>query len=204
MGLGCFAWRTLTQEQAFRATDLSQNRSLLNLDGSITRENEKLDKLTSSVEGITASVAQSTSRMDEFSDQVGAGRREVDGWLARLIRVEGNLRDRQHGRPQATAMVTPMPIPPLRGVLGEASMSNPHTHQVDTAIPLPGGSLGHRNLQGELDYWMVPRMLPSGERFFKVQPYGTTSLGVQVHSIDDGMDYILTPRGGWMEALGER
>ena len=49
---------------------------------------------------------------------------------------------------------------------------------------------------------MVPRMLPSGERVVKVMPYGTNSLGIKVHSIDDGMDYILTPQGGWMEALG--
>lgn len=51
---------------------------------------------------------------------------------------------------------------------------------------------------------MVSRMLPSGERFVKVQPYGTNSLGIKVHSIDDGMDYILIPQGGWMEALGSR
>jgi hypothetical protein len=69
------------------------------------------------------------------------------------------------------------------------------------SIPMPINSVAHHNFQGEIDYWLVSRMLPSGERLVKVQPFGANSLGIKVHSIDDGMDYILTTQGSWMEAL---
>jgi len=47
-------------------------------------------------------------------------------------------------------------------------------------------------------------MLPSGQLMVKVRPYGTNSLGVKVHSLDDGVDYILTSQGDWMEALEQQ
>jgi hypothetical protein len=77
-------------------------------------------------------------------------------------------------------------------------MAKPHSHPVDVSIPLSGG-FAHRNEQGEIDYWIMPRSLPSGEFSVKVQPYGASALGVLVHDIDDGNDYILTPQGGWTE-----
>lgn len=60
------------------------------------------------------------------------------------------------------------------------------------------GTLAHQNPKGELDYWLVARVLASGERLVKVEPYGTSSLGIKVHSLEDGVDYILTPQGDWL------
>ncbi len=81
-----------------------------------------------------------------------------------------------------------------------ASPQHPHIHQFDTSIPMPPGTVTHRSL-GLVDYWLVPRLFSSGERMVKVQPYGTNSLGVKVHSLEDGLDYILTPSGQWTAAL---
>jgi hypothetical protein len=203
---GYFAWRTLKQEDTFREVGLSQSRSLLNLATSIADGNTKVDGLTKSVEGVTASLAQSTSKIGEFSDQLGQRQNEVQDLYARLRGVEIAVRKSQEVRPPLIDATAPAPSAmghrPVAS-LG-ASPSNPHIHEFDLSIPMPGGTLAHLNFQRQVDYWMVPRMLPSGERFIKVEPYGTNSLGVKVHSIDDGMDYILTPKGGWMEGLGEQ
>jgi len=45
-------------------------------------------------------------------------------------------------------------------------------------------------------------MFLSGERYVKVLPYGTNGIGVKVHNMEDGADYIVTPQGGWTDALG--
>jgi hypothetical protein len=142
--------------------------------------------------------------MNDLSTKLELVGSEVDRSRSEVHGVEAILRNRQPINPQVTDIHAGALSGPSRPVSVRASVSNPHVHQLDTTIPIPSGSLAHQDLQGEIDYWMVPRMFPNGERFVKVQPYGTISLGVQVHSIDDGMDYILTPQGGWLDALGDR
>jgi hypothetical protein len=205
IGSSYFAWRTLKQEDALQQIGLSQNRSLLNLAISVTNGNAKVNALTKSVEAVTATLAQSSSQINVFSDQLGQRQNEMQYLEDRLHGVEIALRKSQQVRSQATTdTVTPLTIGQRASVSWAASSSRLHTHQVDMSIPMPGGALAHINSQHELDYWMVSRMLPLGERTVKVQPYGTNSLGVKVHSLDDGMDYILTPQGGWMEGLEQQ
>jgi len=203
---GYFAWRTLKQENAFREVGLSQSRSLLNLAASIADGNAKVNGLTKSVENVTASLSQSTLKIGEVSDQLGQRRNEMQDLYARLRGVEIAVRKSQQVTPPLADAKALSPLAmghrPVASLA--ASPSNPHVHEFDLSIPMPGGTLAHLNFQRQMDYWMVPRMLPSGERFVKVEPYGTNSLGVKVHSIDDGTDYILTPKGGWMEGLGEQ
>jgi hypothetical protein len=204
IGFGYFAWKTLAREQVAGETNLLQNRSLLSLTASIGDEQAQLHKLTRSLDGMTTSVAQSTSRMNDLSTKLELVGSEVDRSKSEVHGIEAILRNRQTINPQVTGIRAVAPGGPSRPVSVQASVSNPHIHQVDTTIPIPNGSLAHQDRQGEIDYWMVPRMFPNGERFVKVQPYGTISLGIQLHSIDDGMDYILTPQGGWLDALGDR
>jgi len=206
IGFAFFAWRTMKREDSLQEVSLSENRSILNLAVSVATGNAKVTALTKSIEAITASLAQSTSKIGEFSDQLGEHRNEMQDFYARLHSIEIAMRRSQQVRPPPTDAIASAPLPmghrPVTSLA--ASPSHPHTHEFDLSIPRPEGAVAHHNFQGETDYWMVPRMLPSGERFVKVEPYGTNSLGVKVHSIDDGMDYILTPKGGWVEGLGEQ
>ena len=75
-------------------------------------------------------------------------------------------------------------------------VSGQHSHPVDLSIPLPTGFTAHRNGQDDIDYWMVPQV---GEFAVRVHPYGASALGVLVHGMDDGKDYIVTEQGGWTE-----
>ncbi|HMJ22906.1 MAG TPA: hypothetical protein VK513_13400, partial [Terriglobales bacterium] len=166
----------------------------------------KVAGLAKSIEAVTASLAQSTSKIGEFSDQFGQRQKEMQDFYARLHRVEIAMRKSQQVSPPLADAIAVSPLAMGHGPITSptASPSNRHTHEFDLSIPLPDGSVAHHNSQDETDYWLVPRVLSSGGHFARVEPYGTNSLGVKVHSIDDGMDYILTPKGGWVEGLGEQ
>jgi hypothetical protein len=198
---GYFAWRTVTQEKMLNEVSLSQDKSLLNLTASVANGNAKVNALTHSVEAVTAVLAQSTSKMGEFSDLLGQRRNELQSLDARIRIIEFTLRKSEQARPHAIDAMRSSTLQERSSFSRAASPSNPHEHSIDMSIPMPDSSVAHHNFQGEVDYWLVPRMFSSGARMVKVQPYGANSLGIKVHSIDDGMDYILTPQGSWMEAL---
>jgi len=205
IGFAFFAWRTMKQEDSLQEVSLSQNRSLLNLSVSVATGNAKVTGLAKSIEAVTASLAQSTSQLGGFSEQLSQRRNEMQDFYARLHSVEIAMRRSQQVSPPLTHTIAPSPSAMPRGTTTStsptASPSNPHTHEFDLSIPLPDGSAAHHNSQDETDYWLVPRVLPSGGHFARVEPYGTTSLGVKVHNMEDGKDYIVTPQGGWTESL---
>ena len=201
IGFGYFAWRTLKQESALYEGSLSHDRSLLNLASSVAKGNVKVNGLTKSIEAVTASLAQSSSQIGDFSNQLGQRQNEMQGLYSRLHSVEVAVRKSPQVKPQETDANTALAMGHRPPASQSAPLSDPHIHEFDMSIPMPGGALAHQNSQREMDYWMVPRMQPSGERLVKVMPYGTNSLGIKVHSIDDGMDYILTPQGSWMETI---
>jgi hypothetical protein len=203
IGFAFFARRTMTQEDSLEEFSLSQTRSLQNLALSVAAGNTKVTGLAKSIEAVTASLAQSSSKIGEFSDQLGQRQNEMQDFYARLHRVEIAMRKSQEVSPPLTHTIAPLAMGhgTMTSTSPTASPSNPRTHEFDLSIPLPDGSVAHHNSQGETDYWMVPRVLPSGEHYVKVEPYGTTSLGVKVHNMEDGREYILTPQGGWTESL---
>jgi uncharacterized protein YoxC len=78
-----------------RVTNQLQHRTLLDLTRSMEHEQATLNKMTNSVEGLTASVAQLTSRTNRFSEQLDAEQREMDDLTARLQSVEAKTRNNQ-------------------------------------------------------------------------------------------------------------
>src|SRR5882757_3587978 len=63
LGFSYFSARTLKQQNVLQEDGLSQNRSLLNLAVSVTNGNAKVDGLTRSVGAVTATLAQSSSKI---------------------------------------------------------------------------------------------------------------------------------------------
>jgi len=197
LGFGYFSARTLKQQNVLQEGGLSQNRSLLNLAVSVANGNAKVDGLTRSVEAVTATLAQSSSKIGEVASQLGQRGNQIQELNSRLQAVEIAFRKAQQAKLQANDTTMSATIqPPL--VSPTASMTSSHSHRVDASIPMPAGTLAHQNPKGEVDYWLVARVLASGERLVKVEPYGTSSLGVNVHSLEDEIDYTLTPQGEWL------
>ena len=200
IGFGFLSVRTLTQQEALRNLGMSQERALLNLALSVANGNAKVNGLSQSVESVTAALAESSSKIGEFSSQLGRRENQIQDLNSRLQTMEVDLRKAQQVRWHANDTTASLPTIQPPSVSSTELLANSHLHQIDASIPMPAGALGHQNSRGELDYWLVTRLLPSGERFAKVQPYGTSSFGVKVHSLEDGTDYTLTPEGDWVNA----
>jgi uncharacterized phage infection (PIP) family protein YhgE len=179
---------------------MSRDRALLNLAVSIANGNVKVNGLSQSIEALAAALAKSSSKIGDFSNQLGQRGNQIQALDSRLQTMEVTLRKAQQVRSQANDRAVSLTTTQPPSALPTALLANSHSHQIDASIPMPAGTLGHQNSQGELDYWLVFRVLPSGERAVKVKPYGTSSFGVKVHNIEDGRDYTLTPQGEWVNA----
>jgi hypothetical protein len=204
VGFGFFSWTVLKRENTLQQASLSQNRLLQDLSTYVASSDEKIAGLMTSVHDATGALAKSASRINGFSDEFREHQNEMQALYARLHGVEIAFRKNQPLPRQLSTPHTPQTIDQRPSLSSPASPWNPHTHEIDMSIPLPNGCIAHHNFQQETDYWLAPRMLPSGERMVKVQPYAVNSLGVKVHDIDDGMDYILSPEGHWLESLERR
>jgi septal ring factor EnvC (AmiA/AmiB activator) len=100
-GFAYFAWISLKHEKTLEIARLSQDRSLQNLAASVASGNTKVDALTRSVEVVTANLVQSSSRIGEFSNQLGQRQNELQYLDARIRRVEFDLRKSQQSPVQA-------------------------------------------------------------------------------------------------------
>ena len=194
-----FAWRTHAQERVFEQTAHQQDEALSKLADAISGQDKQVTDMSKSVENATKSLAV---QVGELTGNLETRRNQMDTIQSRLQGLEVTLRNQQR-----TAVVQPPPVQSERTALAAvaptswaASPQHPHDHQFDTSIAMPAGALAHQS-HGAVDYWMVPRMFISGERVVKVLPFGVNSIGVKVHNIEDGMDYILLPTGQWTAAL---
>jgi hypothetical protein len=201
IGFGFFSWTVLKRQNTLQQVSLAQSRSLQDLSTYVASSGTKIAGLMTSVHDATGALANSASRINEFSDEFREHQNEMQALYARLHGVEIAVQKNQPLAQQPSSPHPPQTINQRPSLSSPASPLNPHTHEIDMSIPLPDGCIAHHNSQQETDYWLAPRMLPSGERLVKVQPYGVNSLGVKVHDIDDGMDYILSPEGHWLEGL---
>lgn len=201
IGFSFFSWTILKRQNTLQQVSLSQNRSLQDLSTYVAGTDAKIAGLMTSVHEASGALANSASRINDFSDEFRQHQNEMQALYARLRGVEIAVRKSRPLPRQLFTPHTPQTINERPSLSSPASPWNPHTHEINMSIPLPAGCVAHHNFQHETDYWLAPRMLPSGERMVKVEPYAVNSLGVKVHDIDDGMDYILGPEGHWLESL---
>jgi hypothetical protein len=196
---GYFSAQTAKKQNELQEFGQVQNQSLLNLTKSIANGNNQVSSLSKSVEAVTTVLVHSTAQMGEMSGQLGQRGNQIEKLAARLQTLEVAARAAQGIRAQGgagnqspTSIQPPVQEPPAN--TPEVS----HFHPVNRSIPMPAGALAHQNSAGVLEYWLVSRTFPSGDQFVKVAPYGTSPQGILVHSLDDGLDYTLTPEGNWI------
>lgn len=86
---------------------------------------------------------------------------------------------------------------PRLPVANVPSVKEFHYHDFQLSISAPPFAQVHEDMNGMPDYWLVQSRdgAPTKDR---VQPFGSNNLGVSVHDMDDGRDYILTRSGGWI------
>jgi len=69
----------------------------------------------------------------------------------------------------------------------------------NSSVPLMPGAITHITPSGQQDYWLIKRD-DSASGVTRAIPLGKSQLGVLVHSLDDGHNYVVTESGGWMSS----
>ena len=195
---GSFAWRTWGHQKLFQETIKDQDEKMRGLADAIFSQKKLVLRLSESVSKSTKTVAE---QIGELSGQLQTRQTQVDVFQSRLRGLEISLRSRQRAQPIQKRTIEPATAGPTSWA---ASPQHPHSHDPDTSLPMPDNTVAHHTWQGDTDYWLVSRMFSTGQRMVKVIPFGVNSLGVKVHNIEDGMDYVLTPTGQWTGALEQQ
>jgi hypothetical protein len=126
------------------------------------------------------SVAQLTSAYTDSSE--------------RMSRIEAGQTEIQQAQPDS------QPSPGLTAKSTKADeLATRHHHDSITGLEMIPGAVEHRKANGAMDYWLAPRAAAGSTRLIKVRPFEPSRLGVWIHSLEDGEDYILTPAGGWLK-----
>jgi len=196
-----FAWRTIERQEALRQVGASQSVSLVKLAASIAKNDKELNALTASVSGVGAALTQSAEKLKGFADELEQHDGELDNLSSRLGTLEIATRKRQQAQQQAVERHALSAVAPPPALPQAAPPVLSHVHHFDLSIRRPPNSVVHRNSEGEPDYWSVLKITQDGVRMEMVQPYGTDGLGVEVHDMEDGKDYLVTNSGDWLELI---
>jgi hypothetical protein len=207
IGLTCGVWFALKRGEQVRTAELAQSRSVIQLTTVLGNQKGRIDELGEATNALTAAVAQVASNQNALSDAVAVQHKSVDRLNAEVRVINARTRNTLNRG-----------ITESRNVSVERSSENhsanatllnsaglvaeQHHHSYDLSIPLPGGVVGHLDADRKLDYWMIIRVLRSGhQQTVRAIPYETNSLGIAVHSLEDGKDYML--KNGWLEGWTE-
>jgi hypothetical protein len=95
----------------------------------------------------------------------------------------------------STAAPIPIPNPAIPSAPPSLPVPNSagHQHEFSNGLTPPPGTVVMRSANEE-EIWILPKDGQSQQ----VRPIGKTGLGVVVHNLLDGKDYIVTPSGGWL------
>jgi hypothetical protein len=202
--------------RAVAAVEASQTRSLTNLTAAAANEQGSIGGLTAQVEAESRRVqdwtATQTDHVNTLDGKVTRNERELRRLAARMDELEGSRRTSLSYLPPATppaaaeeASLASVPVlggllPSQSGALirGAASPDHLHVHTMNSSIPLVAGANMHTNHMNEKDYWFMQRT--ANGKAYRVIPFGVSNQGVQVHCIDDGLDYTLTKSGKWISS----
>jgi uncharacterized coiled-coil protein SlyX len=203
IGLTYGVWFALKRGEQVRTAELAQSRSVIKLTTVLSNQKGKIDELSEATNELTAAVAQVASKQNALSDVVAVQHKSVDRLNAEVRVIISRTRKtlNQSTTESANVSVERSPEnhhPNAASLNGAELVAEQHHHTYDLSIPLPGGIIGHLDAERKLDYWMIIRVLGSGhQETVRAIPYETNSLGIAVHSLEDGKDY--TVKNGWLE-----
>jgi hypothetical protein len=170
-----------------QAFDPAQARSIDHLANSLSDQNKQFARMIDSVETLANSVASSSMRTTA-----------MQAVLRRLARDSSQAADILPQRPPAP--VAPLADPPPEpAAAAPLSMSGHHHDPIEDVIA-PRNAIVHHTDSGVMDYWLMPRVVSGTRSMIKVFPIAQTSLGIFVHSFDEGRDYVVTASGDWLAA----
>jgi hypothetical protein len=200
VGAGCFMGQTLRQEHTFDDIRSSQSRMLSNISRMLSKNEREVKSVATSVSALTTALALSNSQIADLASELELRKHRMKLFGTRLQAMESVVRS----KPLPIPLPPILPVAPVSGTRPHStaegpSSTSPHIHSMDLSIPIPAGFVLHRNSQGQVDCWIGTRVGPSGGLSVRVQPYRASVVGVLVHSIDEGKDYVLTEQGGWTE-----
>jgi hypothetical protein len=175
-----FAMKSVSQQQA---TNLAQSQSLVALVGSVSHQNEQVGSLTSSLGALASAVASSSTRTNRIEKGLEQSRRD-------LSRIESKLRSEEAKLDTKTASGS---------ALETKLPANSHNHKIVTELEPVAGTQIWRDIHGKVVYWLVPRDVLGSVHLVRVLPVATHPLGVVVHDIEDGEDYVVTHSGSWLQ-----
>jgi hypothetical protein len=167
-----------------RRRDLVQQQVLEVMTAAIRSQDHNVANKDEDLKQLVRSSGETLSRLDLVRQNIGA-RNDVEQRLNdRLNRLE--------------RMLGSTPAPAV-SVVSAAESPTRRDYAMDKTIPPIANASLHYNSDKEADYWLVQREVrPNSDIVVRVVPFATSRLGVMVHSLDDGRNYILTSTGGWM------
>jgi hypothetical protein len=140
------------------------------------------------VERESETVITPEGRVSKFQLSVSRLEKSVDGLNKKLVRSQMSFMTPAHSMPIKSA------IPAEASVVLRPLTR--HFHDPAFYIKLPSNAEQHIDAAGRPDYWIVQSLNTDRKKRSRVLPFGSNSVGVFVHDLDDGSDYILTPSGG--------
>jgi hypothetical protein len=182
--VGIFLWffvlKSVSQQQA---RDLAQSQSLVALTGSISHQNEQVISLASSLGTLASAVASSSTRTNSIEKDLERSRRDLSRIEAKLRNDEAKLEKKTASD---SAVETKLPVKPG------------HNHRVAAELHPVAGAQVWRDIHGKVVYWLMPRDVLGSVHLVRVIPVATHPVGVVVHDIEDGEDYVVTHSGSWV------
>jgi hypothetical protein len=183
-----FAVKSVSQQQA---TNLAQSQSLVGLVGSISHQNEQVVSLTSSLGNLASAVASSSVRTNGIEAHLEQSRRDL--WL-----IKSKLHNDEM---QLKADASAPPVrPPQKVAAALAVKRSSHHHEIASELQPLAGTVIARESNGRVAYWLVPREVLGALHMVTALPIAAHALGVVVHDVEDGEDYIVTHSGSWLRA----
>jgi hypothetical protein len=175
-----FALKSSSDQRAIQAANLSQAQSLVSLAGSINDQNKQVVSVVNSLQSLTTAVVSSSARTDGIEARLERSRRD-------LKRIESKLQDDEMQSVAKPTSDAPPPVIPI------------HRHKIATGLE-PGVKDAQvwSDPKGYVVYWLVPREISGNVHMIKVLPIARHPLGVMVHDVNEGVDYVVTHSGGWI------
>jgi len=175
-----FIVKYFDKQQAVQTPDAAQIHSLDTLTATLGDQKKEFAKLVASLQGLSGVVAATSARASAIPNL--------------LKRLGADFKPAAPAAAAPAILAQPAQVEPA-----EISLGGHHHAPMEYAVA-PDGVVVHHNYSGEMDYWLVPRLVSGARTMEKVVPVAQSNNGILVHDVAEVKDYIVTPAGDWIAA----